>query len=129
VEPPPAGTADKVLEKVSILEGTSDSTITGGTFNAAGRDVVQVTTLVAQTTVVNNITINFVDTTPLDSTDILDWLSLINYRALQMFNFEKAIAGTCSWFLESIIFKTWLENQFSILWGTGMRTSPHRLIV
>ncbi|KAH6908100.1 hypothetical protein BKA70DRAFT_1104101 [Coprinopsis sp. MPI-PUGE-AT-0042] len=72
------------------------------------------------TTTVNNITINFVDTTPFEDTKILDWLSIINYRALQMVNFEKAIAGTCSWFLRSRIFKQFLEGQFNILWGTGM---------
>ncbi|KAH6907735.1 hypothetical protein BKA70DRAFT_1150116 [Coprinopsis sp. MPI-PUGE-AT-0042] len=109
-EPGPSATIDSTLEKVAILEGASDSTISGGTFNAAGRDVITV----------NNITITILDTTPLKDIKILDWLSQINYRALQMFNHELAIAGTCAWFLRSKIFQQWLEGKFRILWGTGM---------
>ncbi|KAH6908111.1 hypothetical protein BKA70DRAFT_1280713 [Coprinopsis sp. MPI-PUGE-AT-0042] len=104
-------------EKVSMLEGISDSTITGGTFNAAGRDMVNTTTT---STTVNNIIINFLDGKPLSDTDILEWLSAINYRAIQMDNFDKVTPDTCSWFLQSEIFLQWLLSQEGILWGTGM---------
>ncbi|KAH6908129.1 hypothetical protein BKA70DRAFT_1427376 [Coprinopsis sp. MPI-PUGE-AT-0042] len=104
-------------EGVSILEGASDSTINGGIFNAAGRDIVATTTTMMT---VNNIVINMVDTTPLTDTTILDWISAINYRDVQMDNFEKATPRTCLWFIESKIFRQWLLGQLLILWGTGM---------
>ncbi|KAH6908138.1 ankyrin repeat-containing domain protein [Coprinopsis sp. MPI-PUGE-AT-0042] len=108
--------ANPGLDGVSILEGPSDSTINGGTFNAAGRDII----LETATTTVNNITINFVDTTPLTDIAILYWLSAINYRAIQMDNFEKATPNTCLWFFKSEFFRKWLLGQLLILWGTGM---------
>ncbi|KAH6908110.1 ankyrin repeat-containing domain protein [Coprinopsis sp. MPI-PUGE-AT-0042] len=111
-------------EKVSLLEGVSDSTITGGTFNAAGRDIVNTTT----TTTVNNIIINFLDGKPLSDADILEWLSAINYRAIQMDNFDKVTPDTCSWFLQSEIFLQWLLSQEGIIWGTGMPGSGKTLL-
>jgi hypothetical protein len=117
VEPLPVEPSTKPEEQVSLLEGATDLTITGGSFNAAGRDV-NITT----TTTVNNIIINFLDGKPLSDADILEWLSAINYRAIQMDNFEKVAPGTGQWFLQSEIFLRWLMSQEGILWGTGMRT-------
>ncbi|KAH6871672.1 hypothetical protein BKA70DRAFT_1578200 [Coprinopsis sp. MPI-PUGE-AT-0042] len=111
-----------VMEGVSILEGASDSTINGGTFNAAGRDIIANTTATNTTTTVtvNNIVVNLVDKTPLTDIAILHWLSAINYRSIQMDNFEKATPNTCLWFIESKLFRQWLLGHLLILWGTGM---------
>ncbi|KAH6908099.1 hypothetical protein BKA70DRAFT_1149960 [Coprinopsis sp. MPI-PUGE-AT-0042] len=108
----PSPDHDNKTQVVSILEGTNNSNISGGTFNAAGRDVM--------TTTVNNIVINLVDNTPLQDTAILDWLSPNNYRMMQMANLEKAVTGTCHWFLISNLFMQWLASCGGILWGIGM---------
>lgn len=117
VDPSPDHDREKRAEVVSILEGAHDANISGGTFVAAGRDAIMTTTTV------NNIVINLVDSEPLKDIAILDWLSAINYRMPQMANLEKAVIGTCLWFLTSHLFIQWLTCRRGILWGTGMRQS------
>ncbi|KAH6908108.1 hypothetical protein BKA70DRAFT_1222909 [Coprinopsis sp. MPI-PUGE-AT-0042] len=98
-------------EPVPVRAGVSGSTINGGNVHAAGRDIK---------TTVNNIVVNLTDTRPLRDIAILSWLSLINYRMMQMSNLEKAIPRTCWWLLTSAFFEQWLTGQTSIIWGTGM---------
>ena len=56
---------------------------------------------------------------------VLDFLSLVNFRSIQLENIGKWTPGTIKWLLEGSLFQWWLVTQCSILWGTGMRKRSH----
>ncbi|KAH6866005.1 hypothetical protein BKA70DRAFT_1580605 [Coprinopsis sp. MPI-PUGE-AT-0042] len=49
--------------------------------------------------------------------DMLDFLSLVNFRSIQSENLAKWTPGTVQRFLESSIFQFWLDSECAILWG------------
>ncbi|KAH6908058.1 hypothetical protein BKA70DRAFT_1483308, partial [Coprinopsis sp. MPI-PUGE-AT-0042] len=51
---------------------------------------------------------------------VLDFLSLVNFRTIQQENLSKWTPDTLKWLLGGSIFQWWLNTQGSILWGTGM---------
>ncbi|KAH6912502.1 hypothetical protein BKA70DRAFT_1422074 [Coprinopsis sp. MPI-PUGE-AT-0042] len=51
---------------------------------------------------------------------VLDFLSLVNFRTIQQENLSKWTPDTLKWLLEGSIFQWWLETQGAIIWGTGM---------
>ncbi|KAH6879949.1 hypothetical protein BKA70DRAFT_1473908 [Coprinopsis sp. MPI-PUGE-AT-0042] len=52
--------------------------------------------------------------------NVLDFLSLVNFRSIQQENLGKWTPGTIKWLLQSSMFQSWLATQYAILWGTGM---------
>ncbi|KAH6902849.1 hypothetical protein BKA70DRAFT_1111921, partial [Coprinopsis sp. MPI-PUGE-AT-0042] len=51
---------------------------------------------------------------------ILDFLSLVNFRSIQQENLGKQTPNTLKWLLEGSMFQWWLATHCAILWGTGM---------
>ncbi|TFK17756.1 ankyrin [Coprinopsis marcescibilis] len=51
---------------------------------------------------------------------IVEWLSDINYRAIQADNLRKRVSGTVKWTLVNPVILNWLAGIDRILWGVGM---------
>ncbi|TFK21238.1 hypothetical protein FA15DRAFT_85307 [Coprinopsis marcescibilis] len=56
-----------------------------------------------------------------------EWLSDVNYHAIQTDSYGKRAAGTGEWAFDDPIISKWLDGALGILWGVGMRTSCVRL--
>ncbi|KAH6892787.1 hypothetical protein BKA70DRAFT_1536466 [Coprinopsis sp. MPI-PUGE-AT-0042] len=85
----------------------------GGTLTVVGRDN-------NNTTTIHNYNYNCApQTVPVDVLDILNSLSLPNFRDIQLDTLAKATEGTCIWLTSGEIFLFWVENG-KILWGIGI---------
>ncbi|TFK16423.1 hypothetical protein FA15DRAFT_743910 [Coprinopsis marcescibilis] len=51
---------------------------------------------------------------------IVEWLSDVNYHAIQADNYGKRAEGTGKWAFEDPMISKWLEGALGILWGIGM---------
>ncbi|KAH6896227.1 hypothetical protein BKA70DRAFT_756137 [Coprinopsis sp. MPI-PUGE-AT-0042] len=52
--------------------------------------------------------------------EVLDWLSITNFRTLLQDNLAKRTRGSGKWFLKNRRFRRWLKSKHGILWGVGM---------
>ncbi|KAH6892824.1 hypothetical protein BKA70DRAFT_1536593 [Coprinopsis sp. MPI-PUGE-AT-0042] len=85
----------------------------GGTLTVVGRDN-------NNTTTIHNYNYNCApQTVPVDVLDILNSLSLPNFRDIQLDTLAKATEGTCIWLTSGEIFIFWIANG-KILWGIGI---------
>lgn len=53
--------------------------------------------------------------------ELMNWLSRVNFRAIQSDTFLKHTAGTGEWLLKDKDFIRWKEGKFKTFWITGMR--------
>ncbi|TFK21593.1 ankyrin, partial [Coprinopsis marcescibilis] len=51
---------------------------------------------------------------------VVEWLSDINYHAIQSDNLRKRAEGTGEWVFDDPKISSWLEGVMGILWGVGM---------
>ncbi|KAH6894859.1 hypothetical protein BKA70DRAFT_793811 [Coprinopsis sp. MPI-PUGE-AT-0042] len=92
----------------ALISGVESAQIHGGTFNVAGRDIV------------HHHTHNYGhQTASVAVLDILNSLSLPNFRDIQLDTLAKATEGTCIWLTTGEIFIFWIANG-KILWGIGI---------
>jgi hypothetical protein len=110
LSPPPAECSPSASGS-ALISGVSSAQIYGGTFSVVGRDTV---------------TINNYDhghqVFSVDVLDILNSLSLPNFRDIQQDTIAKATEGTCLWIKTEEFFVFWM-SQGKILWGFGIRES------
>ncbi|KAH6896228.1 ankyrin repeat-containing domain protein [Coprinopsis sp. MPI-PUGE-AT-0042] len=52
--------------------------------------------------------------------EVLDWLSIANFRTILQDNLAKRTRGSGKWFLKNRRFRRWLKSKHGILWGVGM---------
>jgi hypothetical protein len=52
---------------------------------------------------------------------VADWLTPINFRAIQSDTFSKHTPGTGTWFIDHPQFQEWLSGNNQVLWVEGMR--------
>ncbi|KAH6908128.1 hypothetical protein BKA70DRAFT_1562748 [Coprinopsis sp. MPI-PUGE-AT-0042] len=107
----PGGLADSVQINVVKSPEIDTVNISGGIFTTVGRDSITYNYNITQTV-----------TAPNDSRlkEILEWISTLNFEALQKDIREKWTPGTGQRFLSSQLFMQWLESICGTLWGTGM---------
>lgn len=55
--------------------------------------------------------------------EIINWLSPVNFRAIQSDTCLKHCPGTGEWLLQDVDFRNWKEGKLKAFWITGMRTS------
>ncbi|KAH6902533.1 hypothetical protein BKA70DRAFT_1112737, partial [Coprinopsis sp. MPI-PUGE-AT-0042] len=95
----------------ALISGVQSVYISGGTFTIAHPGST-------------NTTINSYSNAPaavqIDVLDILNSLSLPNFRDIQLDTLSKATAGTCLWFTSGDMFLFWIVKG-RILWGIGIR--------
>ncbi|KAH6879707.1 hypothetical protein BKA70DRAFT_1576152 [Coprinopsis sp. MPI-PUGE-AT-0042] len=92
----------------SLISGVHSAQIHGGAFNMVGRDNIH-----------NRIYNYGSQTVPVDVLDILNSLSLPNFRDIHLDTLAKATEGTCIWLTAGQIFIFWIEKG-KILWGIGI---------
>jgi hypothetical protein len=56
-----------------------------------------------------------------DLRKVADWLTPINFRAIQSDTFSKHTSGTGTWFIDHPQFQKWLSGNNQVLWVEGMR--------
>ncbi|KAH6899219.1 hypothetical protein BKA70DRAFT_1198452, partial [Coprinopsis sp. MPI-PUGE-AT-0042] len=93
----------------ALISGVHSARILGGTFNVAGSSSTA-------TTIHNYYGRSAV---PVDVLDILNSLSLPNFRDIQLDTLSKATEGTCIWFTTGEVFLFWIQKG-KILWGIGI---------
>ncbi|KAH6908127.1 ankyrin repeat-containing domain protein [Coprinopsis sp. MPI-PUGE-AT-0042] len=85
--------------------------ISGGIFTTVGRDSITYNYNITQTVAASNGS---------QLREILEWISTLNFEALQQDIHEKWTPGTGGRLLRSQLFTQWLESICGTLWGTGM---------
>ncbi|KAH6915538.1 hypothetical protein BKA70DRAFT_1557799 [Coprinopsis sp. MPI-PUGE-AT-0042] len=95
---------------LAVISGVQSAHIVGGTFTVAGSGSTQ--------TIVNNYTYGPSEV-PLDVLEILNSLSLPNFRNVQLDTLSKATEGTCIWLTTDTMFLCWIKKG-KILWGVGI---------
>ncbi|KAG9523800.1 hypothetical protein KCV07_g2338, partial [Aureobasidium melanogenum] len=50
----------------------------------------------------------------------LEWISVLDYKALQESDQKRPVKGTGSWFLESAPYRNWTQGLFPVLWCHGI---------
>ncbi|KAH6903989.1 hypothetical protein BKA70DRAFT_1566309 [Coprinopsis sp. MPI-PUGE-AT-0042] len=107
--PLPSECSPTAITPHSMFSGLQSAQIHGGTFTVVGRDNI--------TTVNNSYYAPRAVTT--DIWDVLDSLSLPNFRDIQLDTHAKATEGTCVWFTRGWMFLLWIAKG-KILWGIGI---------
>ncbi|TFK21235.1 hypothetical protein FA15DRAFT_645846, partial [Coprinopsis marcescibilis] len=94
----------------------------GGILNNAHRVHFEGTTMLSSHTIVHN-TIVQPDVSK-NAEELLEriaeWLSDINYHAIQADNYAKRAEGTGEWALDDPEIRKWLEGVLGVLWGIGI---------
>ena len=111
--PPASESVPTTASGPALISGVHSAQIYGGNFTISGPGSVH-------TTVINY------NGPPDDILEILNSLSLPNFRDVQLDTNAKATEGTCIWFTESNVFVLWLNNG-TILWGIGIRKCVLRI--
>ncbi|KAH6904014.1 hypothetical protein BKA70DRAFT_1566330 [Coprinopsis sp. MPI-PUGE-AT-0042] len=94
----------------ALISGVHSAQIYGGEFTVVGRD----------SNIIHNHTYNYgPQTASVDVLDILNSLSLPNFRDIQLDTLAKATEGTCVWLTTGEMFVFWIANG-KILWGIGI---------
>ncbi|KAH6908137.1 ankyrin repeat-containing domain protein [Coprinopsis sp. MPI-PUGE-AT-0042] len=106
-----AGLADGVQINVVKSPEIDTVNISGGTFTTVGRDNITYNYNITQTVAASNGS---------QLREILEWISTLNFEALQQDIHEKWTPGTGGRLLRSQLFTQWLESICGTLWGTGM---------
>ncbi|KAH6903987.1 hypothetical protein BKA70DRAFT_583896 [Coprinopsis sp. MPI-PUGE-AT-0042] len=107
--PPPSQCSPTASTSGSMFSGLQSAQIHGGTFTVVGRDNI--------TTVNNSYYAPRAVTT--DIWEILNSLSLPNFRDIQLDTHAKATEGTCVWFTRGWMFLLWI-TEGKIVWGIGI---------
>ncbi|KAH6879709.1 hypothetical protein BKA70DRAFT_1576154 [Coprinopsis sp. MPI-PUGE-AT-0042] len=95
----------------ALISGVHSAHIHGGAFTVVGRD---------NNTIIHNNTYNYgPQGVPVDVLEILNSLSLPNFRDIQLDTLAKATEGTCVWLTTGEMFVFWIANG-KILWGIGI---------
>ncbi|KAH6908062.1 hypothetical protein BKA70DRAFT_1103931, partial [Coprinopsis sp. MPI-PUGE-AT-0042] len=101
----------------SLFQGAQNLTINGGVFNLNNQ---QGTSPQDRECLGDNLRYNAKQDIAEHLRNVLDFLSLVNFRSIQQENLGKWTPDTLKWLLEGSMFQWWLETQSAILWGTGM---------
>ncbi|KAH6903943.1 hypothetical protein BKA70DRAFT_1193996 [Coprinopsis sp. MPI-PUGE-AT-0042] len=103
----------------ALISGVQNACIYGGTFTIAHPENT-------------NTTINNYNNEPppvrIDVLEILNSLSLPNFRDMQLDTLSKATAGTCLWFTAGEMFLFWI-GKGRILWGIGIPGAGKTILV
>ncbi|KAH6902529.1 ankyrin repeat domain-containing protein 28, partial [Coprinopsis sp. MPI-PUGE-AT-0042] len=106
---PPRSETSPTASGSVLIPGVHNVQIHNGTLTIVGRD--------SNTTIHHH---NYgPQILPVDVLEILNSLSLPNFRDIQLDTLAKATAGTCIWFTMDDMFLLWVEKG-KILWGIGI---------
>ncbi|TFK26000.1 hypothetical protein FA15DRAFT_703141 [Coprinopsis marcescibilis] len=95
--------------------------------NAKGVNIEGSATLISARNNVTNVIYNTIVQPDVSEKDakmlknFVEWISDINYHAIQADNYRKRAEGTGTWAIEEPIIRQWFEGALGILWGIGMR--------
>ncbi|KAH6903936.1 ankyrin repeat-containing domain protein [Coprinopsis sp. MPI-PUGE-AT-0042] len=106
---PPLSESSPTASGSVLISGAHTVHVNGGTFNVAGP---------GSTNTTNNHH-SGPQILPVDVLEILNSLSLPNFRDIQLDTLSKATKGTCIWLTEDDMFLVWISNG-KILWGIGI---------
>lgn len=112
----PPSECSPIQASTSLISGAQNVQIYGGTFTVAAAGSTHTHTTV------HNYIYAPQSGVAVDVLEILNSLSLPNFRDMQLDTFAKATEGTCVWLTKGEMFLFWLEHGNMILWGIGIRT-------
>ncbi|KAH6902429.1 ankyrin repeat-containing domain protein [Coprinopsis sp. MPI-PUGE-AT-0042] len=119
---PPSDSDSPPVERTRSASNAS-TLIIHGSISEAGRDIVHVESG-AQASF-NSYYLSHGPTATRDPDyltpkELLDWLTMANFRSMLQDNLAKRTPGTGKAFVASRIFRSWLQKRFKTLWAYGM---------
>ncbi|KAF6753495.1 hypothetical protein DFP72DRAFT_849122 [Ephemerocybe angulata] len=93
-----------------VLSGAHDFSIQAANITTVGRDNVNITNYYLREGPEDEVSIDVV----------LNWLEGPSYRQIHLTTLAQRTANTVTWFLKSDEFRQFVEDEFVIIWGTGL---------